>query len=282
MRAMLRLSCILLALAAAPLAARELRVCADPNNLPYSNREQQGLENRLMQLLAHDLQAQVSYTWWAQRRGALRNTLNANRCDIVPGIASSIEGLATTRPYYRASYVFLARAGSRWARIHSFDDPLLTQARIGVQLVGDDGANTPPAHALSRRGIVSNVRGYMVYGNYAEQTPQATIAEAVARDEIDVAVVWGPTAAYFARRQAVPLSLAEVTPWMDGPQWPMAFDISMGVRRDDVQLRQALDAALVRNQAQIAALLREFGLAPPREDDSESETPLAAAPGEER
>ncbi|HVJ37698.1 MAG TPA: quinoprotein dehydrogenase-associated putative ABC transporter substrate-binding protein [Stenotrophomonas sp.] len=245
-----------------PALARELRVCADPNNLPFSNRDGQGLENRLVQLLAKDLGATVEYTWWAQRRGALRNTLNAGRCDVVPGIASSIEGLATTRPYYRASYVFLARAGTPWAQVHSFDDPALRQARIGVQLVGDDGANTPPAHALSRRGIVGNVRGYMIYGNYAQQAPQASIAEAVAKDEIDIAVVWGPTAAFFAKQQPVPLALAAVTPWLDGPQWPMAFDISLGVRRDDVELRQALDAALLRNQVAVAALLREFGVAP--------------------
>jgi len=246
---------------AAPLQARELRVCADPNNLPFSDRQQQGLENRLVALLARDIGAQLQYTWWAQRRGALRNTLNAGRCDVVPGIASSIEGLATTRPYYRASYVFLARAGTPWAQIESFDDPRLRQARIGVQLIGDDGANTPPAHALARRGITGNVRGYMIYGNYARQAPQAAIAEAVAGGQIDVAVVWQPTAAYFAQRQPVPLHLAPVTPWLDGPQWPMAFDISMGVRREDVALRQALDAALLRNRDAIQALLAEFGLA---------------------
>jgi mxaJ protein len=251
---------VLLFAVIAPLPARELRVCADPNNLPYSSRDQQGLENRLMELIGKDLHMQVEYTWWAQRRGALRNTINAGRCDIVPGIASSIEGLATTRPYYRASYVFLARQGSEWAQIRSFDDPRLRQARIGVQLVGDDGANTPPAHALSRRGIVEHVRGYMIYGNYAEQAPQAAIAQAVAEGQIDIAVVWGPTAAYFAPRQSVPLSLVPVSPWLDGPQWPMAFDISMGVRRDDVQLRLALDAALKRNEAAIGLLLHEYGL----------------------
>lgn len=103
----------------------------------------------------------------------------------------------------------------------------------------------------------------MIYGNYAQQAPQAAIAEAVARGDLDLAVVWGPTAAYFARQQAVPLVTTPVTPWLDGPQWPMAFDISLGVRRDDVQLRQALDAALARHAEEIAALLAEFGLAPP-------------------
>jgi len=251
---------LLACLGALPLQATELRVCADPNNLPFSNQQEQGLENRLVALLARDLHAEVRYTWWAQRRGALRNTLNAGRCDIVPGIASNMEGVATTRPYYRASYVFLSRAGSEWARIASFDDPALRQARIGVQLVGDDGANTPPAHALSRRGIVGNVRGYMVYGNYAQQAPQATIAEAVARGEIDMAVVWGPTAAYFAGRQPVPMALVPVSPWLDGPQWPMAFDISMGVRRADQALKREIERALERNRPAVNAILDAYGV----------------------
>lgn len=243
-----------------PGATRTLRVCADPNNLPFSDRQERGLENRLARLLARDLGARVEYIWWAQRRGALRNTLNAGRCDVVPGIASDIDGLATTAPYYRASYVFLSREDSRWARIGSFDDPLMRQARIGVQLVGDDGANTPPAHALSRRGVVGNVRGYMVYGNYAQPAPQAAIVDAVARDEIDVAVAWGPTAAYFAQRQPARLHMSPVSPEQDGPEWPMAFDISMGVRRDDPGLLHELDAALVRNRPAVQALLREYGI----------------------
>jgi len=240
--------------------SRVLRVCADPNNLPFSHADGSGLENRIVEILARDLGATVRYTWWAQRRGALRNTLNAGECDVVPGIASSIDMLGTTRPYYRSSYVFVARAGSRWARVASLDDPALHEATIGVQLVGDDGANTPPAHALARRGLHANVRGYTVYGDYADELRQQPIVEAVARGDVDLALVWGPTAGYFARRASQPLALVPVTPWLDGPNAPMVFDISMGVRRDDRALRRELDLALERNAAAIGAVLDEYGV----------------------
>jgi mxaJ protein len=127
-----------------------------------------------------------------------------------------------------------------------------------VQLIGDDGANPPPAMSLARRGIVDNVRGYMVYGNYADPTPQSPVVDAVARGDIDVALVWGPTAGYFAARQPVPMVLTPVRPWLDGPQLPMVFDISMGVRRDDRALRRELERALERNRDAIARILDDY------------------------
>jgi mxaJ protein len=238
--------------------ARELRVCADPNNLPFSNAAGEGFENRIIALLAKDLGAHVDYTWWAQRRGAIRNTLDAGHCDVIPGMASSGGMTGTTDPYYRSTYVFVTRAGRGLDDLASLDDPRLRTLRIGVQLIGDDGANTPPAHALSRRGIVDNVRGYMVYGDYASHAPQAAVIDAVADGRIDVALAWGPTAGYFAAREKTPLRLAPVTPWLDGPQLPMVFDVSMGVRRDDRALRRELDRALSRNRTAIQRILDQY------------------------
>jgi mxaJ protein len=251
-----------LALALAGLAAgcdrtRTLRVCADPNNLPFSNARSEGFENRLVELLARDLKMKVEYVWWAQRRGFVRNTLKAGTCDVWPGVASGLEMLATTRPYYRSTYVFVSRADSG-LDIASLDDPRLRRVKVGVQLVGDDASNTPPAHALARRGIVQNVRGYMLYGDYARPDPTAAVVDAVARGDVDVAVVWGPPAGYFAARAGRPLRLTPVRPWLDGPQWPMVFDISMGVRKEDVALRRELDAALARNRPAIQALLARY------------------------
>ena len=255
---MTRWSLCLLLLFAAGAQARELRVCADPNNLPFSNAAGEGFENQVVQLLAKDLGAQVRYTWWAQRRGAVRNTLNAGDCDVIPGMASSADMTGTTDPYYRSTYVFVSRADHKLGSLASLDDPRLRTLRIGVQLVGDDGANPPPALSLARRGIVDNVRGYMVYGDYATHAPQAAVVEAVARGDVDVAVVWGPTAGYFAALQSSPLVLTPVTPWLDGPQAPMVFDISMGVRRDDRALRRELDRALARNRDGIARILDAY------------------------
>ncbi|MDB5448090.1 MAG: quinoprotein dehydrogenase-associated putative transporter substrate-binding protein [Phenylobacterium sp.] len=250
---------LVITLAACAPGPPVLRVCADPNNLPFSNRAGEGFENRLVQMLAKDMGARVEYTWWAQRRGYVRNTLKDRRCDVWPGVATQVDMLATTQPYYRSSYVFVTRA-ARGLDIASFDDPRLKTLKIGVQMVGNDAQNTPPAHALARRGIIGNVRGYMIYGDYAQPDPSAGIVQAVDRGEVDVAVVWGPLAGYFAKRAAHPLSLTPVQPWLDGPQWPMVFDISMGVRRDDAKLKTRLDKFLEQHRAQIDALLAGYGV----------------------
>jgi mxaJ protein len=246
-----------LLLAACAPEQRVLRVCADPNNLPFSNARREGFENKLAELVARDLGARVEYTWWAQRRGYVRNTLKAGKCDLWPGVATQVEMVATTRPYYRSSYVFVTRA-DRDLDIASYDDPRLKTLTIGVQMIGDDASNTPPTHALARRGITGNVRGYMLYGDYAEANPPAEIVRAVDRGDVDVAVVWGPLAGYFAAAAAHPLKLTPVTPWLDGPQWPMVFDISMGVAKDQPKLRQEVDEVLDRRAPEIGRLLAAY------------------------
>jgi len=244
--------------AAVPASARELRVCADPNNLPFSNEAGEGLENKLAALVAEELGAEIRYTWWAQRRGFLRNTLKADACDLVPGLPANLEGVRTTAPYYRSSYVFVTR--TEGPEVASFNDPILRDVKVGVHLIGDDGWNTPPAHALARRGIVENVRGYMIYGDYNEPNPPAGILRALAERAIDVAVVWGPLGGYFASREAVPLRVTPVRPAFDGPRLPMVFDISMAVRKEDEGLRQEVDAALARRRTEVDLILAAYGV----------------------
>jgi quinoprotein dehydrogenase-associated probable ABC transporter substrate-binding protein len=239
--------------------ARTLRVCADPNNLPFSNRAEQGFENKIAQLLAKDLGGHVEYTWWAQRRGFARNTVNADKCDFWVGVAQGVATLDTTAPYYRSSYVFVTRR-ERGLDIRSFDDPRLRELTIGVQMIGNDSSNTPPAHALARRGIVDNVRGYMIYGDYDDPAPESPIVQAVARGDVDVAVVWGPLAGYFAMHSSAPLRVQPVEPQSDGPQWPMAFDIAVGVRHGARPLKNEIEAALCREHDAIMRVLGEYGV----------------------
>ncbi|MBP2312152.1 substrate-binding domain-containing protein [Azospirillum soli] len=258
---MLRVAFCLLVLLAGTAAAEplhELRVCADPNNLPFSNERGEGFENKIVELIAADLGVPVAYTWWPQRRGYIRNTLKAGLCDLIPGVPSALEMLAATAPYYRSGYVFVTRAADG-PGIESFDDPRLRTLRIGVQMIGDDFANTPPAHALSRRGIIGNVTGYMVYGDYGRDDGAGGIVAAVATGAVDVAVVWGPVAGYFAKHQPVPLILTP-TPPVDGPRLPMAFDISMGIRRGESDFFDRISEALERNHAAIDAILADYGV----------------------
>jgi mxaJ protein len=251
-----RLLLVVLALLPATVQARELRVCADPNNLPFSNKQGEGFENRIVEILADELHAKPTYTWWAQRRGFLRNTLKAGLCDLVPGTPAGMEGLSTTKPYYRSTYVFVTRAYG--PAISSFDDPELRSLKIGVQLVGDDGYNTPPAHALAARGIIANVRGYSLYGDYRQPNPPARILDAVASREIDVAVVWGPLAGYFAARRHPPLKVTPVDTGAEKPLLPMAFSIAMGVRPGDEALQAEIQKALDARSKDIEAVLADY------------------------
>lgn len=244
-------------------APRVLRVAADPNNLPFSNERGEGFENKIVQLIARKLHATVSYTWWAQRRGFFRNTLKSGLCDLVPGVPRGFEMALATAPYYRSSYVFVTRR-DRGLRVASLDDPALRQLRIGVQMIGNDFYNTPPAHALSRRGLIDNIRGFTVYGDYAQRNPPTRIVDAVIAGEVDVALVWGPQAGFVAREHPGVLELTPLPASDPASSMQFAFEICMGVRRDDRGLRDEIDAVLVRRRHEINAILADYGV--PRTD----------------
>ncbi|HEX6164278.1 MAG TPA: substrate-binding domain-containing protein [Vicinamibacterales bacterium] len=237
--------------------SRVLRVCADPNNLPFSNRALEGFENRIASLVADRLDAKVEYEWWAQRRGFVRNTLRAGLCDVVMGLPSRMEMAATTQPYYRSSYMFVTRRGTHQPA--SFDDAFLKTAKVGVHIIGDDFSNSPPAHALSNRGLIDNVRGYSVYGNYKSPNPPAELIRAVEQGEIDVAIAWGPLAGYFAQVSKVPLQLTRVMPERE-PPFPFVFDMSMAVARSNTALKDELDKVITDNKPAIDAILRAFAV----------------------
>jgi mxaJ protein len=242
-----------------------LRVCADPNNLPFSNSAGEGFENKLAEMVAQKLGKRVAYTWWAQRRGFIRHTLKAGDCDVVMGVPAHYDLVETTRPYYRSAYVFVSQT-ARHLQLAAIDDPQLRRLTVGVHLIGDDGNNTPPAHALGQQGIVDNVRGYMIYGDYSEPDPPARLIEAVEQGRIDVAAAWGPLAGYAARHSSVPLT---VTPIVGSEQFApqqFQFDIAMGVRKGDHALRDQLNDFIAQNGGEITALLTSYGV------------PLAAKP----
>lgn len=237
---------------------RVLRVCADPNNLPFSSTRGGGLEDELGALIAGELDATIAPTWWAQRRGFVRNTLGAHRCDVILGVPTGVERVAKTRPYYRSAYAFVSRA-DRALDVHSLDDPRLRTWKVGVPLVGDDGFNPPPVHALARRGIVDNVVGYGVYGDYAEDSPPAELIRAVARGDVDVAIAWGPLAGGIAAADGLPLVVTPVDEVEDAGV-PMRFAIAIGVRKDDAALRDELDGILEARAGEVDALLERHGV----------------------
>jgi quinoprotein dehydrogenase-associated probable ABC transporter substrate-binding protein len=246
------------AFGAGPQAA-PLRVCADPDNLPYSHRQETGFENRIAQVLAEELGRPLQYYWQPHQRGFVRKTMGTGHCDLFVGVPSDFDRVLTTRPYYRSSYVFVNRADNPLPLL-SFDDPRLAQLRVGVQLVGDDLAATPAGHALVQAGAIEKVTGFPVLG---EGTAAARMLRALAQGQLDAVLVWGPQAGWLASHAAIPLAMkiAQAPP---GLAAPFEFSIAMGVRRGDGSLRDALDAAIERRRPQIDEILREYSV--PRTD----------------
>ena len=235
-----------------------LRIAADPNNLPFSNERLEGFENKIADLVARELGATIEYQWHAQRRGFFRETLKDGDADVVMGVPKGFERALTTQPYYCSSYVFVTRAERR-LKLASYDDPALRRLHIGVQLVGDDGVNTPPAHEFAARGIITNLVGFTLYGDYAQPNPPARIVEAVANGAVDAAVVWGPLAGYFAKQQTNALTLAPVKPGEDSVL-PSAFEICIGVRKGNRELCDAINEVLARRRPDIERILHEYGV----------------------
>src|ERR1051326_2930823 len=243
-------------LCSAPASARILRVCADPNNLPFSNKAGEGFENRLAELVARHLGAALDYTWWPERKSFVEKSLNQGNCDLLLGVPSQLASVRTTRPYYRSTYVFVSRK-DRHLRVSSLLDAALEKYRIGIQVVGDNYA--PPAQLLARRGLTANLVGYSLFGNAGEPNPGAGIIAAVDRGDVDIAIVWGPFAGYFAKHNKIALVMAPVAPAAFAGV-PFMYDISLAVRKQDAALATEVDQALARNCEAITSLLTNYGI----------------------
>jgi mxaJ protein len=233
---------------------KELRVCGDPNNMPFSNEKLEGIENKIAEVVAKDLGETVTYFWWPHQRGVVKRVLNAKHCDVMLGIPKGYDPVTWTRPYYRTGYVMAYRK-DRKLKLRSLDDPALKTLKIGVQV------NTPPHDALGRRGIADNVVGYqlMFDSNFHAEDYPGKVVEDVLAGTVDVAMVWGPIAGYFVKKKGAPL---EVVP-IDDPAdtgLPFAFDISMGVRKGDKQRKEQLEGALARRHDEIEHVLADFGV----------------------
>jgi mxaJ protein len=251
----LGLAMVLASLASAA-QGRELRVCADPNNLPFSNMRLEGFDNKIAALVASEMDATVRYIWEPQRRGFFRGTLKAGACDLVMDVPSGFSLVLATKPYYRSTYVFVY-AKNKNLDLHSFDDPALHQLKIGLVALGQDGASTPPAHALGQRGIVANIVGFPL--SDPDAGPSGKIIAAIASGEIDVAIVWGPYAGYFAKQQPVDLAVVPVAP-DDPPLLPLAYDMSIGVRPGDTAWKEHLEGILDRRHDDIQKILEAYGI----------------------
>jgi mxaJ protein len=228
----------------------ELRVCADPNNMPFSSRDQTGFENRIADLVAHALSARLTFVWQRMGRGFVREYLDKAQCDLLIGIPTNYRAVLTTSPYYRSTYVIVSRQGET---VPSLNSPALHGLKVGVQVL--DEQYTPPGEALARRGLQGAIVGFDTIGDGAN-----SIVRAVADHKVDIAIVWGPLAGYFAKEFGHDLKDTPVEPEVDPPGLPFTFEISMGVRKDNLALRNQLEKILSRRAAEIRAILDDYGV----------------------
>jgi mxaJ protein len=242
---------------AAAAEKKALRVCGDPNNMPFSNEKQEGIENKIATVVAQDLGWEVEYLWWPHQRGLVRRVLNTERCDVLVGIPKGYDLVGWTKPYYRTGYVIAYRKDRLTEAVGSLDDPRLKTLKVGVQV------NTPPHVALAERGIVGdNVVGYQLMFDsnaHPEDYPGKELEDLMA-GRIDVALVWGPIAGYFQKKKGL-ASLALVP--IEGPSEGskrFTFEMSMGVRKADTELKKRLEQALERKRDEIRAILEDFGV----------------------
>lgn len=234
-----------------------LRVCASPNNLPYSNKAGAGYENKLAQFVAAQLHEKLAYFWTEGRGDYLEKTLLKGKCDVAMGVPVDMPEIATTRPYFSSSFVFVYRTGSE-PGLSSIRDVRLRRLKIGVHLLGDN--DTPPAVALSEEGIVDNVKGFMILGDISRPNPPARVIDAVADGDIDVAAVWGPLGGYFARHSKVPLTVVPIADTEGFAPLVFRYAIAMGTRPGDVALRNRLDGLIAAHRTQIRNILMRYGI----------------------
>jgi quinoprotein dehydrogenase-associated probable ABC transporter substrate-binding protein len=229
-----------------------LRVCADPNNLPFSDEKGEGFENKIMELMAAKLDKKLAYVWYPQATGFVRNTLGARRCDVIPGFPQGDELAQVTNPYYRTAYALVVKPGTGLDDLDSLGDPRLKEKRIGIV------AGTPPATYLAVNGLMFKAKPYpLVVDTRVDSVPQAMMRD-LASGEIDVGVLWGPMAGYYAKQANPPMRIALLLKEAGGPQ--LAFRIAMGVRPADQNWKRQLNKLIADIQGDINRVLLGFGV----------------------
>jgi quinoprotein dehydrogenase-associated probable ABC transporter substrate-binding protein len=229
-----------------------LRVCGDPHNLPFSNEKGEGFENKIAELLAAKLGKTLSYTWYPQTTGFVRNTLGAHRCDVIIGFPQGDELVQNTNPYYRTAYALVFKPGNRLEGVETLEDLQLKDKRIGVV------AGTPPATNIAVNGLMGKVKPYrLVVDTRVESSAEAMMKD-IADGEIDVGVLWGPLAGYYAKQSNPPLVVVPLIKEKTGPR--LIYRITMGVRAADQAWKRVLNGLIQENQPALSKLLIGFGV----------------------
>ena len=234
-------------------------VCADPHNMPFSTDKCEGFENKLAELFANKLGKGIAYAWYPQATGFVRNTLAAHRCDVIMGAPQGDDMVQVTNPYYRTAYALVFKQGQGLEGVNTLEDPRLKSKRIGIV------AGTPPGNNMATNGLMANAKPYPL----VVDTRVDSSAEAMMRDleagNIDVGVLWGPMAGYYAQQARSPMTVVPLVKETTGPR--LAYRIAMGVRFADQDWKRLLNRMIADNQPAINKLLLSYGV--PLLDDND-------------
>src|SRR5262249_43271810 len=236
-----------------------LRVCADPNNLPFSTDKGEGFENKLAELLAEKLGKGLSYSWYPQATGFVRNTLAAHKCDVIMGIPQGDDLVQVTNPYYRTAYALVFKQGHGLEGVDRLGDPRLKGKRLGVV------AGTPPGNNMAANGLMANAKPYPLVIDTRVDSSAAAMMHDLATGEIDAGILWGPMAGYYARQATPAATVVPLVKETTGPR--LAYRIAMGVRYADQEWKRELNRTIRENQPAISRLLLSFGVPLLDEDD---------------
>jgi quinoprotein dehydrogenase-associated probable ABC transporter substrate-binding protein len=228
-----------------------LKVCADPNDLPFSSEQKQGFENKIAELMANALGVKVEYTWFPQIIGFARNTLQAHRCDLVVGTVAGDDIMQTTNPYYFTTYVMVYRSDKGLA-LDGVADPRLASLRLGVV------SATPPSDLLVRHDLMSHAKPYPLTVDTRVQSPTHQMIQDVVNRTIDVGFLWGPIAGSYKKHDKLPLTLVPLKEEPGAAR--MKYHIAMGVRANEPEWRRRVNATILKQQLAITAILRDYGI----------------------
>lgn len=237
-----------------------LRVCADPANMPFSDRKAQGFENRIADIVAEELKVPVRYFFMPQGPGFVRNSLASRLCDVVIGYAAGAGPLLHTNPYYQSVYALVVKAGGPLDGVETLSDARLKGRTLGLM------AATPPADHLLELGLLSNAKAYSLLVDHRYHSADEEMIADLVAGKIDGALLWGPTAGYLAKTAAEPLKVVPLLHEADRP--PLAYRITMGVRPTDHEWKQTLNGILRKRAADIDRVLLGYGV-PLLDDDDQ-------------
>ncbi len=233
--------------------AKVLRVCADPNNLPFSNEKGEGFENKIAEYLAKKINKELAYAFYPGATGFVRNTLNAHLCDVILGIPQGNDLVQPTNPYYRTTYAIVTRVGSELEGLTTLDDPRLKSKQHRIGLV----ANTPPGNILAKEGLMGAVKPYPLMVDTRFDSSSAAMIRDLEAGEIDVALLWGPIAGYYVKNAKTKLNLA---PIQETAGTRMAFRVAFGVRHSDQIWKRDLNQFISQNKSELEKILIDYGV----------------------